>query len=331
MSSQDSIPLTSSELGYLWTGYSINEISMWFLKVFREQASDEDIKNIFSLAIGNAKKIVTRREELLSKEGYPIPVGFSEKDIHLESAPLFKDRFLITYLRIGTSLGLEFHSKGLSLASRDDLHKYYSECLTSSMQMNDSVVKLLLAKGLYWRTPTLPAATTPEYIQKTNYLSGWLGDTRPMNSMEMANLYFILDLTMMIEALCVGFAQTTDSEEIAQLFQKGMTLAKKQYEALAELLNKDDLPIPPHYLAEVTDSKERILSDRIMLTHLAGFLGSLITQYGFSLGSVMKHDLVTTYTTHIGKLGAFSEKLSRFLIEKEWLEKVPGAISSRSK
>lgn len=43
----------------------------------------------------------------------------------------------------------------------------------------------------------------------------------------------------------------------------------------------------------------------------------------------MRHDLVKEYTMHISKAGTFTEKITRFLIEKVWLEKVPGAIIRR--
>jgi hypothetical protein len=147
--------------------------------------------------------------------------------------------------------------------------------------------------------------------------------------MEMANLYSILNLLIMMETLFTGFAQTSALEEITDLFHEGVKLVKKQYNLLAEFLKDQELPVPPTYTAEVTDSKKRVFSDRIMISHMAGLFGSLVSQYGFSLGSVMKHDLLAAYTTQIGKAGVFSEKVTKFLIEREWLEKVPGAISRR--
>jgi Protein of unknown function (DUF3231) len=329
MNNQESIPLTSAELGYLWTGYSINELSKWYLTAFRKQSRDEEIKDLYTFALKNTNEILTERKEILRKESYPIPVGFSETDIDLSSPPLFTDPFLLHYLHNGARLGLEFHSRSLALATRVDVRKYHINCINATIQLNEKVVDILLKKGLYWRTPTLPAPEFPEYIQKSNYLNGWLGDTRLSNSMELANLYLIIDLVKIIETLCIGFAQTSDSEELVELFLKGVRVAKKQYNTLVELLKKDELPIPPSYSAEITDSKRRVFSDRIMVTHLAGLLGSLLTQYGFSLGTIMKHDLVTAYSSQIWKTGAFTEKVTRTLIEKEWLEKVPGAISHK--
>ncbi|WP_117170288.1 DUF3231 family protein [Paraliobacillus sediminis] len=325
MRSPKEMPLTAAELGYLWTGYSINEMSKWYLILFRAQAQDEEMKDLYTYALESANEILIERKRLLNNDGYPNAIGFSETDID-ESAPtLFSDRFLLYYLHNGTRLGLEFHSRSLASATRVDIRKYHSNCVISTIQLHERVVDMLLNKGLYWRTPTLPAPTSPEYIQKSAYLNGWHGDNRPLNSMELANLYQIMDLLMIIETMCRGFTQTADSEEIAEIFQNGVTVAKKQYHALGELLEKDALPIAPSLSAEITDTKKSVLSDRIMVTHVAGLFGSLLSQYGFSLGAAMKHDLVTTYSAQFAKAGAFSEKITRLLIKKEWLEKVPGA------
>lgn len=325
MRSPREMPLTAAELGYLWTGYSINEMSKWYLILFRAQAQDEEIKDLYTYALESANEILIERKKLLTNDGYPNVIGFSETDIDEIAPTLFSDRFLLYYLHNGTRLGLEFHARSLASATRVDIRNYHSNCVVSTIQLHKRVVDMLLDKGLYWRTPTLPAPTSPEYIQKSTYLNGWQGDKRPINSMELANLYQIMDHLMILETMCRGFSQASDADEIVALFLKGVKVAKNQYHALGELLEKDALPIAPSLSAEITDSKKRVLSDRIMVMHLAGLLGSLLSQYGFSLGAAMKHDLVTTYSAQVAKAGAFSEKITRFLIEKEWLEKVPGA------
>ncbi len=327
MSVKNTISLTASELGYLWTGYSINEMSMWYLTAFMNQVKDEEIKELYAFALEGTKKILDGRKTLLSNEGYAIPVGFSEKDIHTDAVQLYSDRFLLYYLHVGAQVGLEFHARAVAMATREDVRSYLKDCLESSTRLSDKVTTLSLNKGLYWRTPTLPAPSSPEHIQKASYLNGWFGDIRPLNSMELANLYEIIGLLMMIETLCIGFAQTTDCEEVAQICKKAADISKKLFDDLIDLLKEDKLPTPPSYSAEMTDTKDRVFSDQLMIAHVAGLFGSLLSQYGFSLGAIMKHDLLTTYTTHISRTGTFTEKVSRFMIDKEWLEKVPGVIN----
>lgn len=254
-------------------------------------------------------------------------MGFSEKDINTDAEQLYSDRFLLYYLHVGAQVGLEFHARAVAMATREDVRNYLKDCLESSTRLSDKVTTLSLNKGLYWRTPTLPAPTSPEHIQKASYLNGWFGDVRPLNSMELANLYEIIGLLIMIETLCIGFARTTDCEEVSQICKKAADISKKLFDDLVGFLKEDNLPTPPSYSAEMTDTKDRVFSDQIMIAHVAGLFGSLLSQYGFSIGSIMKHDLLTAYTTHISRAGAFTEKVSRFMIDKEWLEKVPGVIN----
>lgn len=325
MSKNKPIPLTTSELGYLWTGLAINNMSKWYLTVFQGHSQDEEIKDLYSFALRITNDLIAERDKILSNEGYPVPIGFSEEDINACAPPIFNNRFLLNYLHIGARLGLEFHSKSLALSARTDVRHYNIDCLNAAIKLYERVIDVLLRKGVYWRSPTLPSSQAPENIQKSSYLNGLFGDTRPLNSIELANLYDIIDILFVMEALCVGFAQTSDMEEVAELFQEATTVIRKQYSTLFNILSEDKLPLPANYSAEILGSRERVFSNRIMVSHLAGLFGSLLSRYGFSIGSAMRHDLVKEYTIQISKAGTFTEKLTRFLIEKEWLEKVPGA------
>ena len=327
MSHNEAIPITSSELGYLWTGYSINEMAKWYLTTFAEHAKDPEIKAVVVLALDISNDILGKRSTFLPKEGYPLPFGFNQEDIDMNASPLFTDRFLSFYLLVSSRLGLAFHSKSLALSTREDIRAHHFYCLQVTFQLFTKVSDTALNKGLYWRTPTLPAPSHPEKIQKVSYLNGWFEDTRPLNSIEMGNLYSILDLLIVINTICTGFAQTTTSNDLKNLFIEGSEIAQGQFNELAETLKKDDLPLPPTFSTEITTSNNRVFSDRIMLCHVVGLFGSLISTSGFSLGAVMKHNLVGIYSKLIADSGKYSEKITKILIEKEWLEKVPGAIS----
>ena len=97
----------------------------------------------------------------------------------------------------------------------------------------------------------------PEDIQKNSYLNGWFGDTRSLNSMEIADLYSIIDLLILLESLFAGFAQTSESGEVIELLQKGVAVVKKQLNVLVEFLKEDELPIRPSYVAEIHRFQEK--------------------------------------------------------------------------
>lgn len=101
MSENNPIPLTASELGYLWTGLAINNMSKWYLTVFCEHSQDKEIKDLFSYALQFTNDLMVERDKILSNDGYPGPAGFSEDDIYASAPPLFSNRFLLKYLHLG--------------------------------------------------------------------------------------------------------------------------------------------------------------------------------------------------------------------------------------
>ncbi|CAM4479463.1 DUF3231 family protein [Paenibacillus tarimensis] len=326
MRSPDSVSLTASELGYLWTGTAINDMTSWFLRVLHQHAADVEIKQLLASALQMTNEFIDIRKQLLTDDNYTLPLGFGASDVRFEAPVLFTDRFMLQYLKIAIRFGLEFHSKSLALAARTDVRECFALSITKSVQLVQQIKELLLQKGMFWRTPSLPSGESPEVIQKRSYLNGWFGDTRSLNSMELANLYDTMEMLALMESLCMGFAQTSEAKDAKQLFLKGRSIARDQFHSLSKVLLKDNLPIPPTFEAEISDSTINVFSDRLMVCHIAGYFGSIITQAGYSLGSSMKHDLVKLYTTLIGEVGIFAEKITSYLIDNEWLDKVPGAV-----
>lgn len=53
-------------------------------------------------------------------------------------------------------------------------------------------------------------------------------------------------------------------------------------------------------------------------------------QYSFALGTIMNHELLASYSAQISIAGAFSEKITRFLIDRKWLEKGPGTYPRKT-
>ncbi len=326
MNHPKSIELTVSEIGYLWCGYTINEMSRWFLTIFEQKVSDPEIKAVCTYALSIATELIKKRENYLLEAGFPIPLGFSDSDINKQAPPLFTDKFILHYLDVGAKLGLTFHSNALATSTRADVRDYMADCLHVTVQLHNRIVDLLLTKGMYWRTPPLPSPDTQEKMKKISYLNGWFGDTRPSNSMEIANLYATMELLTIIEALSIGFAQTSEVAKVREMIQQGYKVAENQFNLLAQILTKDKLPVPPTYIGEVTDSNVSSFSDRLMISHIAGIFGSLITLTGSSQGSVMEHDLILAYSALNLEAGGFAQKNTKYMIEQEWLEKVPGAV-----
>jgi len=318
--------LTVSELGYLWMGLSINDMSEKMLLPFRRHADDPSIREAFEYAARTTTEMIARRKTLMNAADYPPPTGFTEADVNVDAPKLFTDRFLMYYLRVGAKLGMTFHARAYAVSTRPDILEYMEDCLTVSAQLHRRVTDTMIAKNLYWTTPSIPAADAPERMQKADYLNGWFGDKRPLSSVEIANMYEIIETLDMLDAMSVGFAQTAQTEDTARLLLQGSELARTHARRMRGWLDEEQLSHPPDLIGEISESKTPLFSERLMVCHLAGLFGSLLTVFGFTLGTVMRHDLVARYSALIAETGAFTEKTTRFLIDREWLDKPPGTV-----
>ena len=326
MQQEDSAGITSSEVGYLWTGYAIDEMASHFLRFFKERSHDPSTKGLLSFALKLALEQSEKRKTFLAKEGFPVPLGFAESEVVHQSAALFTDRLLLNYLLAGARDGMYFYAESTAISGRSDIRRFHIECLQASTELFERVIEVMKEKSYYWVPPAIPAPETPERVQKKSFLHGWFGEVRPMHSMEIANLYSVMEHLAFIEAISRGFAQVAKLEDAVDLLSKGADLAKEQFQEFGQMLQGIQLPLPPALTGEITGSDQSVFSDRIMLCHLSGLMSTLTSLFGRSLAAVMKHDLLAAYMTHMAKTGAFIERVTRFLIAKEWLDKIPGAV-----
>ncbi|MCZ8522565.1 MULTISPECIES: DUF3231 family protein [Paenibacillus] len=318
--------LSSSEIGYLWTGYMIDDMSLNVLAAFEKQAEDADVLRALVYALELARENNRERLGFFSGEGLPLPRGFAEAEPASSLPALFEERFFLFYLLQGGRLGLHFHAESLSVSTRPDYRAFCAERLHKAVRLYEEIMEMMLAKGLYARPPVIPVPEAPEQIQKTSFLQGWFGDTRPLHSVEIANVYKGMELLGLIQAICIAFAQTLVPKDLRTLCIRGAETAEEHLERLGGLLTKDDLPLPPTHVSEITGSQTPLFSERLMLCHVSGLFGSLITHYGQSLGSAMKHDVVAALLALIAGAGNYTEDVTEALIRHEWLEKTPGAL-----
>ncbi|MDQ0254700.1 hypothetical protein J2S74_002079 [Evansella vedderi] len=92
---KDNLKLTSSEIGTLWGEYVNGTATEIVLKYMFSIIEDEKIKKIFEDAIGKFTNQKRQLTAFIEKEGFPIPLGFSESDLNLRAKRLFSDTFCL--------------------------------------------------------------------------------------------------------------------------------------------------------------------------------------------------------------------------------------------
>ncbi|MDF2927321.1 MAG: hypothetical protein K0R57_6235 [Paenibacillaceae bacterium] len=324
------IRLTASEVGYLWSGYMVDHMSVCMMTYLHEKSSDQQVKQLIRTALDLGYAQLDKRKQLLGGEGVPIPRGFSmEEDVHLDAPALFSDKFCLNYLLNATRLGLEFFSNFLGLAVREDIRALAQENLQTTGRLYDSAMTLLLERGEYLRPPVLTPPGQPEFIQKTSFLNGIFGDKRPLMSMEISGLYSNIEMVHLLEAVSTAFAQTGVDPKVKALLVRTKEMAAEHGAAMKTMLEEDELHAPARYLSEISNSQRPPFSDRLMLCHAAGLKGALIQAYGYATGHSMRNDLAALYLSQMGQAGILTEAITKTLIEYEWLEKTPGAPGRR--
>lgn len=180
--------LTAPEMGKLWATYMGNSMSSYILSYFLEQVEDPDIKKLLQHAKGLTEEFQSNVKDIFTKENVPIPYGFTQEDVNLGAPKLFEDEFYVHYLKYAAKAGLSIYSIALPLMYREDVKTFLTYCMKATMELMEQIKAILMDKGFIIKPPIIPA---PEKVNiaTTHYLSGFIGDVRPLHSLEIAHLY----------------------------------------------------------------------------------------------------------------------------------------------
>lgn len=320
------IQLTAAEVSQLWSGYVNDSLGNRLLKHFRQHATDPKAKAIVEYALNLTEKHMGKLTSFFERDGHPVPAGFTDEDVDLNAPRLYADSLVLQYLKNMGTLGMSFYTLAIAVCSRGDVVDYFSECLASSTELHNRSLQLLLEQGTYVRPPYIPVPEQVEYVQKQSFLNGFFGDRRPLNAVEINQLFFNMITNMLGQALMTGFAQTARSEEIANYIRRGREIASKHVQVFAELLKDDGLSAPGTWVTHVTDSTVPPVSDKLMLQNTTFLIAAGIGNYGVSTSLCMRRDLSAAYVRLMAECGKFAEDGANLLIERGWLEKIPGSV-----
>ncbi|QIZ05661.1 DUF3231 family protein [Priestia megaterium] len=320
---KDNLKLTSSEIGTLWgeyvNGTAVDTINRYMVTIIEDAA----IKAIFEDAIETYAKQKNQMVTFLEKEGFPVPIGFTESDLYKGKQRLFTDIFCLNYLHIMTLHGLLGHSTSLGVSVRKDLRYFYDACDNDGKRMYHQTIELLLEKGSFQRDPLFYPAKNPEYVSSNDFLDGFFGKGRTLAATEIISISFNLKKSIMAKTLSIAFSQVAQSKEVRKFLEEAEKVSDQQIKALTKIMQTDNLPAPKSWETEVTDSTDSPFTDKLMLYHI-GFLFQAAQNYhGTGLASAMRTDLVAAYETTILKNLMVTKKWFNIMVQNKWLEQPP--------
>jgi hypothetical protein len=320
---KNNIQLTSAEIGSLWTVYIGDTGSICQLKYALKILKDEEIRPILQSALDLAQSRVQKITEFFNQENHPIPVGFTDADVDLNAPRLYSDAYLLVFVQNMAETQLNTFTMWLTHGTRQDIRTFFSECLASTTQLFNQAVDMMLSQGIYVRPPFIPIPKQVDMVEQQNYLTGWFGKRRPLNALELEQLFFNIHRNVVGQALLLGYSQVARSQQVRDYMRRGVDLAKKLIEVFSSILMEEDVPAPMIWASTVEASTVPPFSDKLMMFQVA-----LLNQIGFgfyarSHVTSARRDLGTHYFRVMTETAQYAEDGANITIENAWLEEPP--------
>lgn len=323
MDNKSNIRLTAAEMSTLWTQYINDTASICVNNYFLEKVEDIEVKPVIQFAINGSQQNLSYLQELFKKEKFPIPIGFTSDDVHVNAPRLFSDTYSLMYLRNMSVLGMAAGSLALGFATRPDVVLFFKSVIKTAIGLQDLTRELMLKQGTYVRPPFISTPDRVDFVVKQSFLTGFLGEKRPLIAQEITMLFNNIQTNAIGKTLITGFAQTAQTKEVKEYLIRGKRIAQKHIDIFSDILKKDDLPAPMTWDTALTDSTIPVFSEKLMMFHVSGMIAAGIGNYGTSMSASPRRDLGLKYATLIPEIALYAEDGANIMIKNGWLEEPP--------
>lgn len=322
--------LTSGEISFLWNTYQFETMAKTVKQHFLQHVDDEQTKNCMLELEAFCTDVIEKVKYFFQKANYPIPQGFTEKDVNLSAPRLFSDTLYIEMLFQTAKLSLPIYQLAFLEMTNEDLQQFYYETIQRLMKLEMKMKSILIEKGIFIPTPRIPTPTQISFVKKDSFLAGLFGEKRPLLGLEIANLIFDAKRNGVGHAVITGFSQVAQTKEVKKYFLRGKDIAEKQIEIFMGILHDHDLPTSSTiWTSEVTNSTVAPYSDKLMMQMITTLISSGIQSYGTAMSMSMRKDLGAIYSRLIGEVALYAEDGAEILIKNGWMEQPPMAIDRK--
>ncbi|WP_166239889.1 DUF3231 family protein [Paenibacillus turpanensis] len=320
------IGLSSTEIAALWSTYMNESISVCISKHFLAIVEDDEVKPFIEKSLQLSQTHMHTIKHLFEQEKFPVPIAFSDEDYDPSAPPLFFDLFPLSFVYAMSRLGLSKHAMFLSNVAREDVRSFFSQCLQSATDLYNQSVELMLSKGIYDRPPLIPYPDRVSFIRKKETLfSKWFEPQRPLNVMELSEMFFNIERNYFGLILLTAFIQVVKDEDMKSLLVRGKQLAREQIRFINAQLEENDLLGTIMVNTEVTTSTVSPFSERMILVLINMLNSAALTYLGNALSMTTRVDLTAEYSKLITEVLHYGKDITDLLIKREWLEEPPHA------
>ncbi|MGC5326269.1 DUF3231 family protein [Brevibacillus sp. SYSU BS000544] len=317
------IEFSCTEIGGLWGVYIQESMAVCFLTYFLHHLQDGQIVPLAEEALEISKERLEKIKGFFLSENFPIPAGFSEGDVNLAAPPLFHDTFTLSFIYMMNRLGMINFAFTASNNVRLDVLDFFNECIHISTEMFGKAVRMMLEKGIYDRPPKMNYPNKIEYVEKISFLDGVLGMKRPLNAIELSEIFFNIERNYFSVIIMLGFAQVMEDKKLKDLIIRGKKISEEQIELFNTLLMQEDLLGTVTVSMEVTASTVSPFSEKLIMS-MINILNSVdILLISHALALTMRADLTAHYSKIIAKVMAYAKDTYDIMVQRKWLEQPP--------
>ncbi|MDG5788624.1 DUF3231 family protein [Evansella sp. AB-P1] len=322
--------LSSTEIGGLWTVYMQESMAICFLKHLKQHNKDEEILPILKKSLDFSQFHIKRIEEFFRMENIPIPHGFSEKDVDLSAPPLFHDLFSLSFVYSMSRMAMVNYSFITAAVARMDVREFFTNCLQGSTDLFNESATLMLEKGIYDRPPMINYPKKVEYIKNASLLSGYINKKRPINAIELNEIFYNTVRNYFGSILCLGFLQVVKDGEIKKYIKKGKEICDKQNKLFNDILLEEDLLGSAPVSMEVTDSTTSPFSERLIIMLFHSLNQMDVTLLGHSLSLSMRSDLTAHFSKLIIEVLKYGQEGFKIIVNRGWMEQPPQSTNRKN-
>lgn len=211
----------------------------------------------------------------------------------------------------------------LEVLARKDVRELFSKTSQLFMQLYNDACDLLLKKGAFIRSPTIPPMEKAEYLQDESFLSGIIGRHRPLTVIELAHISKNTETNSIGRTFVAGFSQTAQSPEVRKYMERGTEIAAKHETVFREILIKDGVPLPSSWDSTISQSINAPFSDKLMMFQVNSLTAISVAGYGAAIGVTLRKDLDGHYTRLVSEILQYGNDGAKLMIENKWLEQPP--------
>ncbi|WP_134702733.1 DUF3231 family protein [Ammoniphilus sp. YIM 78166] len=317
--------LTAPEIGNLWTQYLNDTAAICFQKYAVAKIEDEDIRLLYQFAQELSERHVKRIKEFFIQENFPIPHGFTDQDVNINAPRLFDDALFLNYLYVMSLHGIDGYGAAVTTSIRSDLRSYYIKCNMEGMILYHRIMEAMLAKGLMVRPPYINPPELVTFVKQPDFLTGWIGERRPLTSVEINSITFNLIKMNLHSTLKVAYSQVAQSQKVRNHLLRGLDISNKHIEIFNSLLSEDHLNSPISWESRVTNSTTSPFSDKLIMFQIQMSTITAVAFYGLALSVCSRKDLGTHYLRLMGEVLEFGKDGADLMIQNGWMEEPPTA------